>query len=86
MIHTRDAEDDTRRVFEELLPTEWRVHVHCFTGTLEFAQWAIARFPNLYIGFTGCITFPSASDLRAIVCAIPLDRLLLVRTRVRAYL
>jgi TatD DNase family protein len=78
IIHTRDAEDDTKAILEEIVPVDWKVHIHCFTGSPEFAKWATARFPNLFIGFTGCITFPSASNLRDLIQELPLERLLLV--------
>jgi TatD DNase family protein len=82
VLHIRDAEADTRLVLEEVLAhrSHWRIHLHCFTGTREFASWALARFPNLFIGFTGCVTFPSATSLCDVVRDVPLQRLLLVRT------
>ncbi len=82
VLHTRDAEADTRLVLEEVLEHRplWHIHLHCFTGSREFANWAMERFPNLFIGFTGCVTFPAATSLCDVVRDVPLRRLLLVRT------
>ena len=77
VIHTRDAEEDTKKIMQKLIPMDWPIHIHCFTGSLEFSTWLIESFPNLCIGFTGCITFPTADDLRKVVRSIPLNRLLL---------
>lgn len=35
------------------------------------------HFPNLYIGFTGVVTFKKADDVIAAVRGVPLDRILL---------
>jgi TatD DNase family protein len=53
VIHTREAEDDTIRLMTETLPQEWKVHVHCFTSSLDLAKKLVEHFPNLCIGFTG---------------------------------
>ena len=37
----------------------------------------IEHFPNLRVGFTGVVTFKSAKDVRDVVSATPLDRILL---------
>ena len=37
----------------------------------------LEHFPNLKVGFTGCITFPTADSVRDTLRNVPLDRLLL---------
>ena len=32
VIHTREAEVDTKQILIECLPLDWPVHFHCFTG------------------------------------------------------
>ncbi|MBM93282.1 MAG: hypothetical protein CMF51_00830 [Legionellales bacterium] len=49
--------------------------MHCFTDTLETAEAAIDL--GCLISFSGIITFKNASDLRAVVQALPLNRLLI---------
>ena len=76
VVHSRDASDDTYRLMTETLPSDWKIHLHCFTGDdNEFAQKMLKAFPNLCIGFTGAITFKSAVKTREIVAQVPLDRL-----------
>jgi len=77
VIHTREAESDTLALMREHLPKCARVHVHCFTSSLEMASQLLADFPNLCIGFTGVITFKNAQEIRDVVKIVPLDRILL---------
>ncbi len=77
VVHSRDAEQDTIEIMTKNIPKAHPIHLHCFTGSPEMALALLEAFPNLCIGFTGCITFQSAEDLRAVVKQIPLDRILL---------
>lgn len=74
----------------ELVPKDWLLHVHCFTGkllwmlgmltatdSLPFARTLLSTWPNCYLGFTGVITFKNASKLHNVLCDVPLNRLLL---------
>jgi len=77
VIHTRDAEDDTFKIMNGLIPPKWPIHVHCFTSSKEFAEKLLKNWTKLYIGFTGVITFSSATDIHETVKIIPLERVLL---------
>jgi TatD DNase family protein len=77
VVHSRKAEDDTLEILSDNLPESWPIHLHCFTGTPAFAAGIISRFPNLYIGVTGALTFKNAGNIRASVQSVPLERLLL---------
>jgi TatD DNase family protein len=77
-IHVRgDAPD----AYGEMLDI-WRAEgrgqlegvLHCYTGSLEFAQRAIGE--NLYVSFSGILTFARDRGLRAVAAALPLSRLL----------
>jgi TatD DNase family protein len=75
-IHTREAETDTLRILDE---TPWdgtgfRGAIHCFTGSIEFAQELLDR--RFAISFSGIVTFRNADALRAVVVEIPEERLL----------
>jgi TatD DNase family protein len=77
VIHTRHAEEDTMVIMKELIPKEHFIHVHCFTGSLQFAKELIDYYPNLFIGFTGCITFKKSIDEQNVVKGIPIERIVI---------
>jgi TatD DNase family protein len=72
---------DEPNAFEEFLDI-WRVEgrgetqgvIHCYTGTLDFARRALSA--NLYISFSGILTFKNDRGLRDTAAALPLERLL----------
>ncbi len=74
VIHTRDAEPETLKILDEN-PVPRGGHIHCYTGTLPTAQALLEM--GFHIGFTGIITFKSASDLREVVKQTPLERILI---------
>jgi TatD DNase family protein len=72
VIHARDAFDD----LFELLTSEGvppRTVVHCFTGTPDDAQAALAM--GCDISISGVVTFKNAELLREAVRGVPLERL-----------
>ena len=77
VIHTREAEEDTFNMMKEYIPQDWKLHVHCFTDSSPFATKLIQEWPNLFIGFTGVVTFKNSLDLQHVVKEVPIDRLLL---------
>ncbi|EAL68497.1 hypothetical protein DDB_G0278649 [Dictyostelium discoideum AX4] len=77
VIHSREAEEDTLRLLKELVPVDYKIHIHCFTSNSDFAKQLLDHFPNLCIGFTGCITFRNSQSIRDSVEAVPIERILL---------
>ena len=77
IIHTREAEEDTLRIMKEIVPVDWKIHIHCFTSSLTFAQQLMAHFTNLVFGFTGVITFGNAQDVQNVVQNVPIERMIL---------
>lgn len=79
VIHSRDSTPDTISIMREMLPEDYPIHRHCFTGDWREAQEWLQAFPNLYLGLTPLVTFKSVSDQPITEAArnIPLDRLLL---------
>ncbi len=75
-IHTRDAEADTARILteEHAAGGPFPAILHCYTGSLELAQHAIAL--GLYVSFSGVVSFKKSDALREVAMAVPLDRLL----------
>jgi TatD DNase family protein len=76
VIHTREADDDTLAVLRDHVPRDWPIHVHCFTSSRALAESLLADFSNLYIGFTGILTFKNADDVRETARIVPLHRVL----------
>ncbi|MBF0176127.1 MAG: YchF/TatD family DNA exonuclease [Magnetococcales bacterium] len=75
VVHTREAEEDTRRILEEEgIPGRGGV-IHCFTGSQELADWALLR--GFHLSFSGVVTFRNAHALRDIASGIPLERMLI---------
>lgn len=74
-IHTRDADADTIAILEdEYAKGAFPALLHCFTGGRELAMRAVDL--GLYVSFSGVVSFKKSEDLRAIACAVPLDRIL----------
>jgi len=61
----------------EHLPSSHLIHAHCFTSSKAMASELLRRFPKLYLGFTGVITFKTAGEVRDVVALTPLRRILL---------
>jgi TatD DNase family protein len=73
IVHTRDAEDDTRAMLEEAGAAGVLGVLHCFTGTRSLAEAAIRA--GWYISFSGIVTFKKWSD-DDIIRLVPGDRIL----------
>ena len=72
IIHSREASNDTVQLLKKYRP---RGIVHCFSGSVEMAK-EILRL-DMYIGFTGVLTFKNARRAVEAAASIPADRLLL---------
>ncbi|MBN9507665.1 MAG: TatD family hydrolase [Alphaproteobacteria bacterium] len=76
VIHARDADDD----ISDILYDEWHTGgpfallLHCFSSGRALAE-AGVRLGG-YVSFSGILTFPKSSEIRAIARDIPADRLL----------
>ncbi|MBI2961267.1 MAG: TatD family hydrolase [Betaproteobacteria bacterium] len=75
IIHTREAAADTLRIMREECADQAGGVMHCFTGTREVAEAAMAM--GFYISFSGIVTFRKATDLKELARLLPLDRLLI---------
>jgi len=75
IIHTRNAAEDTLKIMQEEGANQVGGVMHCFTESLNVALEAIKL--NFYISFSGIVTFKNATDLKEVVKAIPLDRILI---------
>lgn len=75
IVHTREAREDTLRLIKSHGNLDTAGVLHCFTESLEMAQAAVEM--NYMISFSGIITFRNAQELRDVVKALPLDRILI---------
>jgi TatD DNase family protein len=76
VIHARDADADIAAILQD----EWdeggsfTFLLHCFSSTRKLAEDALAL--GGYISFSGILTFPKSTEIRAIALDVPEDRLL----------
>ncbi|MBF0613671.1 MAG: YchF/TatD family DNA exonuclease [Magnetococcales bacterium] len=75
IVHTREAEADTRRVMEEERAAACGGVLHCFTGSTAMAHWALEQ--GFYLSFSGILTFKAAQELQETAKTLPLERLLI---------
>ena len=73
VVHTREAEDDTRSMLIEAAAAGVRGVLHCYTGSHALAEAAIEH--GWYISFSGIVTFKRWVD-DDLLRLVPDDRLL----------
>jgi TatD DNase family protein len=73
IVHTRDAEDDTRAIIREARTAGVIGVLHCYTGTHALAEFAIDA--GWYVSFSGIVTFNKWTD-DDLLRLVPRDRLL----------
>ncbi|XP_077307710.1 3'-5' RNA nuclease TATDN2 [Lithobates pipiens] len=77
VIHCRDADEDLFRIMKKWVPHDYKIHRHCFTGNYKDIEPFLNEFPNMSVGFTAVLTYPSAGIAREAVSRIPLDKLII---------
>ncbi len=76
VIHTREADDDTRDILKNCSTSLARKGViHSFTSSLALAEFCLTE--GFMLGFNGITTFNSADNVRRVVAATPMSQLLL---------
>ncbi|MBM7036592.1 TatD family hydrolase [Vibrio ulleungensis] len=75
IIHTRNARKETLDLLKSGDAKSCGGVIHCFTEDLEFAKQAMEL--GFYISISGIVTFRAATELKEVVKALPLDRLLI---------
>jgi TatD DNase family protein len=73
IVHTRDAEDDTRAIIGEARTAGVSGVLHCYTGSHALAEFAIDA--GWYISFSGIVTFKKWTD-DDLIRLVPTERLL----------
>jgi len=74
IVHDRNAGPQVLRVIEDQGPPAAGGVLHCFSGSLDLARQAMEL--GFYIGVAGPVTFQKSDALRAVVRAVPIERLL----------
>ncbi|MCF0224326.1 MAG: TatD family hydrolase [Fibrobacter sp.] len=77
VLHLREADDDALSVLQSKDLSQTKIHVHCFTGTREFVKKILKIDAQIFVGFTGIVTFKTAENVREAAAEVPLDQLLL---------
>lgn len=76
VIHTREADDDTRAILENFSGSLSRKGViHSFTSSLALAEYCLEQ--GFALGFNGIVTFNRADNVREVVEHTPVEQLLL---------
>ena len=75
IVHDREAHKDCFDILTQNVKDEIPVIMHCFSGSLEFAQECIKK--GFYIALGGVVTFKNAKKVHEIAKTIPLESLLL---------
>jgi len=73
IVHTREAEDDTRALIAEARAASVVGVLHCYTGSHALAEFAIDA--GWYVSFAGIVTFKKWAD-DDLLRLVPRDRLL----------
>jgi TatD DNase family protein len=75
IVHTRSAEDDTYQILKsEKRNKDFKVLIHCFTGSKKFAHKLIDL--GCYISASGVVTFKKSKDLADTFLSLPNDKIL----------
>lgn len=76
IIHNREAGADIIDILKNKKPTQPIVY-HCYSGGLSFATQSFKEFENLFVSFSGNITYKGQKELYESVKNIPIDRIVI---------
>lgn len=75
VVHTREAEEDTKEILDHAVNVGGVTGVlHCFTGSRDLARKALDL--GFFISLSGIVTFKNASDLQETARSLPADQML----------
>ncbi len=77
IIHTRDAEEDTMHVLDEMFAElgAFKALFHCFSSSYELAEYAIKK--GIYLSASGIISFKNTDHIQQAFKDAPLDKILI---------
>lgn len=76
VIHCREADEDLLSIMKKFVPSDYKIHRHCFTGSYPVIEPLLKHFPNMSVGFTALLTYSSAWEAREALKQIPLERII----------
>ncbi|XP_006872249.1 PREDICTED: putative deoxyribonuclease TATDN2 [Chrysochloris asiatica] len=76
VIHCREADEDLLDIMKKFVPSDYKIHRHCFTGSYPVIEPLLKHFPNMSVGFTAVLTYSSAWEAREALRQIPLERII----------
>jgi TatD DNase family protein len=77
VFHLREAEKDAFEILQKIDNENIKAHIHCYTGTANFAENILSLKGTYFFGFTGAVTFDKTATIREAAGLIPLNRILL---------
>jgi len=77
VFHLREAEVDAFEILQKIDGENIKAHIHCYTGTAEFAEKVLSLKGTYFFGFTGAVTFDKTISIREAAKAIPASKILL---------
>lgn len=77
VLHLREADEDSLALLRKAPIANAKIHVHCFTASASFAEELLQLPAQIFIGFTGIITFKNAQNVRDAAMVVPVERILL---------
>ncbi|KAJ8787802.1 hypothetical protein J1605_005704 [Eschrichtius robustus] len=75
VIHCRGAEEDLMGILKKCVPSDYKIHRHCFTGSYAVIKPLLDYFPNMSVGFTALLTYSSTWEIQDALKKIPLERI-----------
>jgi len=76
VVHTREADDLTGDILErEYARGPFRILMHCYTAGERLARRAMDL--DAFFSVSGILSFKSATDVRAVLAAVPIERIIL---------
>ncbi len=74
VVHSREADEDTITVLQEMCADEVGGVLHCFSGDEDMARRGMDL--GFYISLAGPVTFPRARPLHQVAARVPLEAML----------
>ena len=75
IVHTRSAEEDTYQILKnEKKNKDFKILIHCFTGTKSFAHKLVDL--GCYLSASGVVTFKKSKELADTFLSLPNDKIL----------
>lgn len=75
VIHSRSAFEETIEILQAF--KSLKIYFHCRSYSEKEIEVLLSLFPQIWIGFTGILTYPKSESIRKSLIATPLQQILL---------